>query len=214
MKRAQVWIERSGSLATGMGGVLESLDVEDKRVVHGMSVSDECTRIVLETTADRDAYSTALRRADGVYDHHLVPAGDERSFVLIEQESLPGAVALQDFAEEMGLVVVPPWEFHHDGIRFLVAGTEQDMQRAFEAAPPGLHVELERFGEFTGVTRVDSALTERQREAVSVAVDLGYYEVPRTAGVRDVAARLGCAASTASDLLRRAEAAVVPTAVE
>lgn len=213
MKRAQVWVERSGPLATQMGDVLQALDVEDKRVVHGMSATDERTRIVLETTADPDAYAAALRQTDRVYDYQLVPAGEERIFVFVEQEPLPGAVALQDFVEEMGLVVVPPWEFHEDGIRFVVAGAEEALQRAFEAAPSGLQVELERFGEFTGRTDLGSALTERQREAVSVAVDLGYYDVPRTAGVRDVAERLDCAASTASDLLRRAEAAVMPTTV-
>lgn len=214
MKRAQVWVERSGPLTTQMRGVLQSHDVADKRVVHGISVTDECSRLVLETTADRDAYSEALQRVDRVFDFQLVPAGEERSFVYIEQEPHPGAVALQEFADEMGLVVVPPWEFHDDGIRFVVAGEEEAMQRAFDAAPAGLHVELERFGEFTGLADVSSALTERQREAVAAAVDLGYYEVPRTAGVRDVAERLDCAASTASDLLRRAESRVMPVALE
>lgn len=214
MKRAQVWVERSGPMATQMGGVLQELDVEEKRIVHGMSVSDGCTRLVVETSADPDAYSAALQQADRVLDYRLVPAGEEGSFVFIEQESHPGAVALQDFAEAMGLVVVPPWEFHEDGIRFVIAGEEEAMQRAFEAAPSELQVELERFGEFTGRADPASTLTDRQREAVAVSVDLGYYDVPRTAGVRDVADRLDCAASTASDLLRRAESRVMPTALE
>lgn len=47
--------------------------------------------------------------------------------------------------------------------------------------------------------------TERQRAAGDTALRLGYYEVPRDGTLDDVAEALGCAESTASVLLRRAE---------
>jgi len=56
---------------------------------------------------------------------------------------------------------------------------------------------------------VSCALTQRQHEAVSVAVDSGYYEVPRESSLDEVADRLDCAESTASTLLRRAESQMV-----
>jgi predicted DNA binding protein len=52
-------------------------------------------------------------------------------------------------------------------------------------------------------------LTDRQREAVRAAVEAGYYAVPREASLADVAEAIGCAESTASEHLRRAEAAVM-----
>nr|WP_272904722.1 helix-turn-helix domain-containing protein [Halobacterium sp. TGN-42-S1] len=52
-------------------------------------------------------------------------------------------------------------------------------------------------------------MTDRQRDVVAVAVDLGYYEVPRTATLDDVAAEVGVASSTVSDHLRKAESAVM-----
>jgi predicted DNA binding protein len=54
-----------------------------------------------------------------------------------------------------------------------------------------------------------AALTDRQRAALDAAVEVGYYEVPREGSVADVAAALDCAHSTAGELLRKAEAAVV-----
>jgi predicted DNA binding protein len=48
-------------------------------------------------------------------------------------------------------------------------------------------------------------LTDRQLAAASTALHLGYYEVPREGTLNDVADELGCAESTASVLLRRAE---------
>jgi predicted DNA binding protein len=51
----------------------------------------------------------------------------------------------------------------------------------------------------------ESLLTDRQREAVEAANDLGYYEIPREASQEDVAERIGCAASTAAEHLRKAE---------
>ncbi len=54
---------------------------------------------------------------------------------------------------------------------------------------------------------------QRQRAAVRAAVDLGYYDQPRRATHGDVAERLGCAASTASEYLRKAEAKLVRAAM-
>ena len=57
-------------------------------------------------------------------------------------------------------------------------------------------------------------MTDRQLEAVATAVEIGYYAVPREAGLADVAAALGCAESTASNLLRKAEASVMGRLVD
>lgn len=56
-------------------------------------------------------------------------------------------------------------------------------------------------------------LTMRQFEAIKVAWDLGYYEVPRETELADVAAELDCTESTASALLRKAERALVNAAL-
>lgn len=52
-------------------------------------------------------------------------------------------------------------------------------------------------------------LTDRQREMLVAAAEAGYYETPRMASLTEVAASMGIAKATASDLLHRAESTLV-----
>jgi hypothetical protein len=61
--------------------------------------------------------------------------------------------------------------------------------------------------------RVD-ALTDRQRAAVRVAYEPGYFEIPRNASLDDVAAELGISASSCSERLRRAQTALLEAHVD
>lgn len=56
-------------------------------------------------------------------------------------------------------------------------------------------------------------LTDRQREALRTAYEMGYFEIPRTAELNDVAAKLGITASSLSERLRRAQTHLVETTV-
>lgn len=56
-------------------------------------------------------------------------------------------------------------------------------------------------------------LTDAQREALRVAYELGYFEVPRGASLADVADELGVGASALSERLRRAQSHLVETTV-
>lgn len=57
-------------------------------------------------------------------------------------------------------------------------------------------------------------LTEKQREVVEVAHELGYYDIPREASLSDVADKLGVAKSTCSETLHRAEGKVMDRFLE
>jgi len=52
-----------------------------------------------------------------------------------------------------------------------------------------------------GTTVDDSAVTDKQREAIRTAYALGYYETPRSADLGDVADELGVSKSAASQRL-------------
>lgn len=56
-------------------------------------------------------------------------------------------------------------------------------------------------------------LTDRQREALLTAHEMGYFEIPRTASLEDVASELDITASSLSERLRRAQSHLVDTAV-
>jgi len=57
-------------------------------------------------------------------------------------------------------------------------------------------------------------LTDAQREAVRAAHRMGYFEIPRTATLDDVAAELGISASSLSERLRRAQTHLVETHID
>ncbi|NIW27840.1 MAG: helix-turn-helix domain-containing protein, partial [Actinobacteria bacterium] len=77
--------------------------------------------------------------------------------------------------------------------------------------PEAVSVEVREIGAVSGPNPA-ARLSDRQREAVEAGLELGYYEVPRAATHRDVADRLGCSPSTASEHLQKAEAKLVRAA--
>nr|WP_244995667.1 helix-turn-helix domain-containing protein [Halomicroarcula pellucida] len=93
-----------------------------------------------------------------------------------------------------------------------IVGPHQRLQAAVDATPSGVDTVIQQVGEYDlGRPPIPPALPPRQRDALAVALDAGYYDVPRTANRDDVAARLDCAPSTASEHLQKAEAHLVRT---
>ncbi|WP_425607572.1 helix-turn-helix domain-containing protein [Natrinema zhouii] len=75
--------------------------------------------------------------------------------------------------------------------------------------PEGIRTEIERTGPYTpGPRHVVSRLTERQREVLREAVNLGYYQEPREAIHAEIAAATELSETTVGKHLRKIEAAV------
>jgi hypothetical protein len=81
--------------------------------------------------------------------------------------------------------------------------TISETLREYEAA--GVSPELAKLGDYEGTERALDALTERQREVVQVAYEMGFYDVPRQVSTDDVAAELDVDSSTVAEHLQRAE---------
>ncbi|MEE6209170.1 helix-turn-helix domain-containing protein [Salarchaeum sp. III] len=62
-------------------------------------------------------------------------------------------------------------------------------------------------------TDAPDALTDAQREALRVALDCGYFGVPREATLSDIASELGVSTQAASERVRRAVEALAENAV-
>ena len=69
----------------------------------------------------------------------------------------------------------------------------------------GLSPNLQKFGTYEGCDQPLNELTERQREVIQTAYDMGYYEVPREVTTEDIAAELAVDSSTIAEHLQRAE---------
>lgn len=106
---------------------------------------------------------------------------------------------------------MPPLVYESGGrLSMGVVGASEDLRAALASLPDPVDCEVTRVGERPGPGRAAGpGLTDRQREALREARRVGYYDVPRSGGVADVAAALDCAKSTAATHLPKAEAALV-----
>lgn len=191
--------------------VCESPAVDREVLLGGKRVDGTRTQLFY-VEGDRDAYEAVLVERPDVLEYDLTPESEDAFYVYTRVENRDAEVPVFDAFDQRTLVVVPPVEFRSDRTaRFTVVGHPEDLQAAVDGMPDGARPTVRRIGDYahTGA----GGLTDRQREALAVAWDAGYYEVPRSGSIEDVAAALDCAVSTASDLLRRAEATLVGDAL-
>ena len=73
----------------------------------------------------------------------------------------------------------------------------------YEAA--GISPDLQRIGGYEGPEDPLDELTDRQREVIERAWEMGYYEVPKEVSADEIAAALDLDASTVTEHLQRAE---------
>lgn len=131
---------------------------------------------------------------------------DERRALVQFETATP---TLLEVAHESGVPIQTPFEVRDGRARWEVATTTErlgELRDRLDAASVDYAVELVRSFDDT---RTPAVLTERQREVLGEAWELGYYESPRRASLTEVAESLGVAKSTASDILHRAESSLV-----
>lgn len=92
------------------------------------------------------------------------------------------------------------------GINVSIVGTQSALTRSIEQYHNiGVDVVLERITNYNGPHTSLDALTDRQRDILETAFELGYFEVPREASAADVATEFDLDQSTVTEHLRRAE---------
>lgn len=164
-------------------------------------------QVLFYVEADVERYRRRVEAVDPIVSFRIEPLDESSLYVWAREEIRPEDEAWREAFTGRQLVVVPPVQFDADAaMRLTVVGDGGDMQDMLDALPPSVDVTVHEIGGYDrrGGT-LASTLTDRQFEAVAAAREVGYYEVPRTASLDDVATALDCAESTASVLLRRAE---------
>ena len=163
--------------------------------------------------AERSAVAELLESVDIVETAHLVER-DGGTYAFTTQERFGLDSAVLELIGQARVAFLPPVVFEASGVaRFEAVGEQAALSAFYDALGEEVAVEIEHVRPFEQ-RPATAGLTDRQRAALEAAVEAGYYEIPRVGSVDDVAARLGCASSTAGELLRRAEQALVTRAVE
>ncbi|WP_423746062.1 helix-turn-helix domain-containing protein (plasmid) [Haladaptatus sp. SPP-AMP-3] len=161
---------------------------------------------------DESAVASLLGRVESVSDAYLVP-GDEGTYAFVERSEYEFGSEVLALISGTRVAFVPPLSFFDTGeLRFTAVGEQAALSALYSDVAALLSVRIERLQTFHPHRPVPS-ITERQRRALVAALDAGYYDVPRTGSVDDVAAALDCAHSTAGELLRKAESAVISDAI-
>lgn len=177
--------------------------------LHQTRLLDDGTSVTwLQVRGDRERLEGLLAEASSVLEYDV--AGEDDLFVYLHSEPHDLARYLYRLRDEHEVVVEMPLEFTDDGgLRGTVIGEDRTFQRAVDALPEDFDFEVERIGEYhPDVQDLFAGLTARQQEILATAVRDGYYEDPRRATQRDLAATLDLAPGTVSQALRRIEARV------
>jgi DNA-binding CsgD family transcriptional regulator len=167
--------------------------------------------VVGTTRKGREEYVTALDSVETIQKYDVTPVDDRSFYVYIRETAQGFASRLRALLTDTELLVIPPIEYGTNGeMLFEVAGEQDALQGLVTELPDHLPVSVDRLGEYDAYRESRAkALTDRQREVLDVARERGYYEVPRRASVREIAAEVGCSKSTAANHLRKAEARLV-----
>lgn len=203
MREAIISVRDEDGSALGLADVVAV--VEDAGLESLEVMTCEGARGVVRVTVRERVDEDRLSELPAVVWFERVAGPDPDCAYLVEFDvrDTPGGVAACDD----DLVRCETMDVGEDGFVFDVAGPKDaiaDTVSEYEAA--GADVQLEALRD---VGRRDrrplDALTARQREVLEVALDTGYFDVPRDASTDEVAAELDLDSSTVAEHIQRAQ---------
>lgn len=190
----------------------DSAHVEEARMLELNVADSRGITGLLSVDGDREAFERALSETPGLVSADATPAAEGSFYLLatIRPDAVPLAGGVFRALTRDGLVVVKPVVYRDGEVHARLVGETSAVQAAVDDLPDEVAVAVHEIGERGFESNAAAAaLSDRQRAAVTAALDLGYYDSPRRATHGDVAERLDCAPSTASEHLQRAEAKLV-----
>ncbi|WP_425504266.1 helix-turn-helix domain-containing protein [Saliphagus infecundisoli] len=180
------------------------------RATHRMELLDDDTvAMFAEGRGDIDRLRRVLAELPEVFDFSL--SGDDTGFFSYTRYAADDLTRLlmEDRRESSYLMDMPIEHTDDGGLRVTYIGTEAAFADALSEQPDDIRIEIERTGSYTpGPRHVVSQLTERQREVLKTAVDLGYYQEPRKTTHDEIAMATELSETTVGEHLRKIEAAV------
>ena len=184
----------------------------DRETILERDAGGEVTTLLLHVAGDRRRYERTIDEVPQV-EEWTTTAAEEGFYVYVRTRLRSREQRYRRALDRDAVLVVPPVELRSDRtVRQTMVGHSDALSAAVEALPDGVDVEVLRTGTYDRSRGV--RVSDRQREALAAAWDAGYYEIPREGGIEAVAEELGCAGSTASDLLRRAERRIVASTLD
>jgi hypothetical protein len=164
--------------------------------------------LLTEVGGDLERYAEIMADSPSVHDFSV--SGDDSGFCYSHVDPSPQVERLLRARREAPFVVDMPVEYTADGAqKVTLVGREAALTGESMALPDGVEMELVSTGPYSPEAEgVFADLTDRLREVLEIALDLGYYETPRDATLEDVGRELGIRPGTAGKHLRAVESKV------
>ena len=200
-----------GGLTSVGRAIGESEDLHRDSLAWLNLLRDETATVVYRLSGDTSAIEPSLESASDVLAHQVFASSRDRCALYCQFEPDPGVEALIAIHDHYPVVIDLPIPVEAGGeLCLTVASVQSVAEEAFAAVPDSVAVELEHVGSYRpGRPDLAGYLTERQREVLETALELGYYEVPSQVTQADIAAACDCSAGTVSTHLRKAESLLV-----
>jgi len=196
--------------------VVEHDAMEETRLLNWNVGDGDVDVLLFRVVGAMEPYVAALSAPEFVLGYETARIDDDSFYVYVEHETRDADAAFRQPFLDRRVLPIPPITYRADGtVAVELVGRRADVSATVEAFDDRIEVRIDEVGEHErALSAFSSLLTGRQREALRAAVAAGYYDVPRSGSVADVADRLDCAASTASTHLRKAEARLVRQVID
>ena len=194
-----------------MCGVLTKAPFVERATALQWNYTGDALGVLHYVVGDADALETAMREIPEVVGYDIERIDDRSCYVYVRDATTDSLQETFGPLSSGGLIVVPPIKHEPDGtVVFSIFGPDDEIQDAVKIVAVPVEVSIEAVGGLAGTTpTVKARLTDRQYETVKTALQLGYYDIPKTATQENVAVELDCAPSTAAEHLQKAESQVL-----
>lgn len=176
--------------------------------------ADNTGVVLAGLTGDEAAAEAVFEDHESALNWELIP-GDPGFYAYVHFDDSDPAVGLLELIDTYRLVLNLPLRFTSEGyLRVTVIGSDDNIQQALANVPDSIKAEATEMGTYRpDDSRAIAGLTERQREVLEAAVELGYYQVPREATYEEIAEVCDCTVGTVGEHLNRIEAHIIAEAV-
>ncbi|WP_436931999.1 helix-turn-helix domain-containing protein [Halosimplex halobium] len=194
----------------------QTLEPNEIECVHGLCLERESRIYTVKFDPDDDVSEADLEALDEVVETtHLGQANGEVVFQLTVElhDRISEAFAPEQVdAAQIEPTTITSEGWHETKVFRTFEGFADFQQRCQEY---DIGFELFSVSPESGADSDDSeyGLTDRQQEALTLALARGYYESPRQVSTEELAEELGISQPATSDLLRRAERQLLTTAL-
>ncbi|QCQ77405.1 DNA-binding protein (plasmid) [Haloferax mediterranei ATCC 33500] len=204
---ATIRIKHSDGWFQSLGEAYRAHDEVVPVSIHSAKLLHDGTAVLLyEFKGDADAVRAILSANETATDYEVTEIDGSVSAYIHFEPSTDTRQLLQ-LPEEYGYVLDTPILLHEDGgLEVTIIGPQGNISEAFKQIPDSIHTTVGRVGSYDPDRENSfSKLSDRQREVLRKAYELGYYRRPRETTLDDIAAQLECSQANVQEIIQRIE---------